>query len=107
MQARLRKAQAGLEALNQHKQGEPRFREVEPLRQKVEGILARYGVADLLRVDYEEIVQEHVLRRYKSRPEGVRVEYEFQVRVALNEEAVAKAVQSLGWRVYATMSIPF
>jgi len=102
LQARLRKAQAGLEALNQHKQGKPRFREVEPLRQKVEGILARYGVADLLRVDYEEIVQEHVLRRYKSRPEGVRVEHEFQVRVALNEEAVAKAVQSLGWRVYAT-----
>lgn len=102
LQARLRKAQAGLEALNQHKQGKPRFREVEPLRQKVAGMLARYRVADLLRVDYEEIVRERVLRRYKSRPEGVRVEREFQVRVALNEEAVTKAVQSLGWRVYAT-----
>ncbi len=101
LQGRLKKAQTALEALNQHKQGKARFREVEPLREKVEGILTRYEVADLLRVDYEETAQEHVLRRYKSRPEGVRVEREFQVRAAINEEAVAKTVQGLGWRVYA------
>jgi len=102
LQRRLKKAQEALEALTPNKRGKAPFRELGPLRQKVESILARYEVADLLRIDYQEIVQERALRRYGSRPEGRGVDRKFQLRVTVDETALAKAVRCLGWRVYAT-----
>jgi len=46
------------------------------------------------------------LRRYGDRDATVRLEWDVQVTVSLDQEAVAAAVRQLGWRVYATTQPP-
>ena len=42
------------------------------------------------------------MRRYGGRDATLRLAWDIQVTVSLDEEAVAAAVRPLGWRVYAT-----
>lgn len=102
LQTRLTKAQASLAALNERGRGKPRFTAVEPLRQAAEVVLQRYRVTGLLRVDYEESVQERRVRGYGGRPARVRVERDVQVRAVVDQTALDTAVRRLGWRVYVT-----
>ena len=69
-----------------------------------QAILERYQVQDLLKVNYQEIVEEHPVRRYRQRPATVRLEREVLVSTSVDEEAVEKVIQRTGWRVYATNS---
>jgi len=72
------------------------------LRETAEALLARYRVQGLLRLHDEELVRERPVRRYGQRPATVRVERDVRVTAVVDQEAVAAAVQQLGWRVYAT-----
>ena len=57
-------------ALNEHKQGKKtHFREVEPLREAAE--VKKHGVDGLLKLEYDEIIDERPLRHYGDRPAGV------------------------------------
>jgi transposase len=103
---RLKKAQKDLESLNQRGRGKRHFRQIEPLQKVAGAILERYQVQDLLNVNYREIVEEHPVRRYRQRPATVRLEREVIVSASIDEEAVEKAIQRMGWRVYATNSPP-
>jgi transposase len=102
LRARLAKAQAGLAALNERGRGKPWFTEVEPLRHAAEAVLQRYRVAGLLRVGYEESVQERRVRGYRGRPARVWVERDVRVQTVVDEAALDTAMRRLGWRVYAT-----
>ena len=102
--ARLKKAQTDLEALNQRRRGKRHFRQKEPLQKMAQAILERYQVQDMLKVNYQEIVEEHPVRRYRQRPATVRLEREVLVSTSVDEEAVEKVIQRTGWRVYATNS---
>lgn len=84
LRARLARAQAALEALNQRKRGKRRFSDREGLRQAAEAIVLRYSVEGLLRLEYEEADKGP------------------QVRVEVNEEALEKTLRLVGWRVYVT-----
>jgi transposase len=68
----------------------------------VDTILARYRVQGLLHVRYTDRYWERPLRRYGGRAPTVRLEWDGQVTVSLDQEAVAAAVRHLGWRVYVT-----
>lgn len=102
LQARMERAQADLEALNEHKQGKTHFREIEPLRQAAEAIVKKHRVEGLLNLSYEAVKEERALRRYGNRPAATRVEREARLCVEVDQEAVNKARRDLGWRVYAT-----
>jgi transposase len=102
LRTRLQKAQAELMALNEWKQGKKRFREVEALRQAGEAIVKRHAVDGLLQLSCTETVTERAVRPYGERAATARVEKEVHLRVLLDEAALAKAIRSLGWRVYVT-----
>src|SRR6266545_2182806 len=102
LRARLAKAQAALTARNERRQGKPRITEVAALQEAVAAILSRYQVQGLLSVSYGERVHERPVRRYGNRPASVRQEREVWVTAAIDEEALARVVRRLGWRVYVT-----
>ena len=106
LRARLAKAQAAVTALNERRRGQRRCADPSALREAVDAILARYRVQGLLHVRYKEQWWERPLRRYGGRDATVRLEWDVQVTVSLDEEAVAAAVRQLGWRVYVTTQPP-
>jgi transposase len=102
LRARLAQAQIALASLTTRRQGKPRCTELTTVREAAEAILARYRVQGLLRLHYEEHVDERPVRRYGARPATVRIEREVRVTAEVDQDAVTAAVQRLGWRVYAT-----
>lgn len=106
LRARLAKAQAAVTALNERRRGRRRCADPGVLREAVEDILARYRVHGLLHIRYKEQWLEQPLRRYGGRDATVRLAWDVQVTVSLDEDAVAAAVRQLGWRVYATTHPP-
>lgn len=106
LRARLAKAQAEITALNTRGRGQRRCADPSALREAVEAILARYRVHGLLHVRYKEQLWEQPLRRYGGRAATMRLEWDVQVTVSLDQEAVTAAVRQLGWRVYVTTQPP-
>ena len=102
LRARLAKAQAAVTALNERRRGRRRCADPSALREAVDAILARYRVQGLLQVRYKEQLWERPLRRYGCRDAAVRLEWDLQVMVSLDQEAMAAAARQLGWRVYVT-----
>lgn len=102
LRQRLTKAQAALMALNEHKRGKKRLQEGMEARQVATAIVERYKVQGLLQVDYQEIVHQRQVRRYRDRPARTEVQPEIRLTVSVNRAALKQAIQSLGWRVYAT-----
>ncbi len=102
LQARLTKAQAALEGLNEHKQGKHRFPDGESLLQAAERIVKQYRLEGLLCLSYIESVQERQVRRHKERPAETRIERRVSLQVSRDEAAIQKAIAWLGWRVYGT-----
>jgi transposase len=102
LRARLAKAQAAIAALNDRRQGKRRCTELPALQEAVAAIVGRYHVQGLLRMRYEAQVHQRPVRRYRDRPDTVRVEQELHMTASVDQEAVEGAVRQLGWRVYAT-----
>jgi transposase len=72
----------------------------------VDAILARYRVQGLLHVRYTDRFWERPRRRSGDRDATVRLAWEGQGTVSVDQEAVAAAVRQLGWRVYVTTQPP-
>jgi transposase len=106
LRARLAKAQAAITALNKRGRGQPRYPELSALRQAVDTILARYRVDGLLHVRYKEQWWECPRRRDGRRAVTLRLAWDVQVTVRVDQEAVEAAVRQLGWRVYVTTQPP-
>jgi transposase len=102
LQARLTKAQAALEALNEHKPGKRRLMDGAALRQAAEQIIQHYQVAGLLNLSCPESVAEHLVRRPKERPAETCVEHHLSLQVSRDEAAIQTALARLGWRIYGT-----
>jgi transposase len=95
---RLAQAQAAITALNTRGRGRRRWGDPRARREAVDAILTRYRVHGLLHVRYTERFWE----RHGGRDTTVRREWDGQVTVSLDQEAVAAAVCQLGWRVDVT-----
>jgi transposase len=104
--ARLANAQAAVTALNARRRGPRRCPAPPALREAVDAMWARYRVQGLLHVRYTERFWEPPRRRSGDREATVRLEWEGQVTVSVDQEAVAAAVRQLGWRVYVTTQPP-
>jgi transposase len=102
LRVRLANAQAAVTALNRRGRGQRRCPNPQALREAVDAMLSRYRVQGLLHVRYMERFWERPRRRYGGRDATVRLEWDGQVTVSLDEEAVAAAMRYLGWRVYVT-----
>ena len=104
--ARLANAQAAVTALNERRRGQRRCPDPRALREAVDAILARDRVQGLRHVRYQERFWERPRRRDGDRDATVRLAWDGQVTVSLDQEAVAMAVRQLGWRVYGTTQPP-
>ena len=102
LHARLAKAQAELEGLNEHKQGKKRYADTAALQQAAQAILKQHRVDGLLQVRIEEQVQERAVRAYGDHPASMRVERTLSLHTTVDEPEVARAVRRLGLRVYVT-----
>jgi transposase len=99
---RLEKAQAELAAWQERRQGQKYYTDTAEWRAAGEQLLARYRVSDLRRLDCQTSETQRTLRRYGTRPARVQVERTVKLTAQVDEVAVARAQQRLGWRVYAT-----
>ena len=88
------KAQAEVQALNEHRRGKKIYREERTMRQKVLSILKRHRVRGLLTTQYE---QRELVTSPKGKPKAV-----VWVHIQPNETAIQQAEAWFGWRVYAT-----
>jgi transposase len=102
LRQRVATAQQELTALSVRRQGKKRFTQAADLRAAAEQIVATQRVSGLLILGVETHTTERPQRRHGSRPAGRPVEPTFTLSVWVNETALATALRSLGWRVYAT-----
>jgi len=102
LRARVAKAMAQIEALNQRGRGKKRFETMAALRQAVVAIVQRYGVEHLVWFRVTPHVTPRPVRAYRRRPARVEHDRHATVEVGVDEAAVEAAVRRLGWRVYGT-----
>ena len=102
LRARVGKAKAQVEALNQRGRGRKRFAEIDDLRQAVVEIVQRHQVEDFLWLRYDQHTTRQRLRAYRGRPVGVKDDRQAIVEVRVDEAALEAAIRRLGWRVYGT-----
>jgi transposase len=86
LHARLAKAQAELEGLNDHKQGKKRYTDGAALQQAAQTILKQHHIEGLVQVSIGEQVDER----------AVRVERTRLLHTSVDDQAVASAVHRLG-----------
>jgi transposase len=102
LRARVAKAIAQVEALNQRGRGKKRFETVSALRQAVVAIVQRYGVEDLLRFRLTQHDTPRVVRAYREQPARVDHNRHATVEVRVDAAALEATIGRLGWRVYGT-----
>jgi len=102
LRARVAKAMAQIEALNQRGRGKKRVEAVSALRQAVVAIVQRYGVEHLVWFRLTQHTTPRPVQAYGGRPARIEAERHATVEVCIDEVALAAAVRRLGWRVYGT-----
>jgi transposase len=102
LRARVAKAIAQIEALNQRGRGKKRFETMSALRQAVITIIQRYGMDDLVWFRLTPHVTPRPVRAYRGQPARVDHDHHATVEVCVDESALEAAVRRLGWRVYGT-----
>src|SRR5467141_2724775 len=102
LRARVAKALAQIEALNQRGRGKKRFETVSALRQAVVAILQRYGVDDLIWFRLTPHVTARSVRAYRGQPARVEYDHDTTVEVCVDAGALEATMRRLGWRVYGT-----
>jgi transposase len=102
LRARVAKAIAQIEALNQRGRGKKRFETMSALRQAVITIIQRYGMDDLVWFRLTPHVTPRPVRAYRGQPARVDHDHHATVEVCVDATALEAAVRRLGWRVYGT-----
>ncbi len=105
LRARLRQAQTALAELVVRRQGKPVLSERAAVEQAVADTLAHFRVEGLLVVTVSEQLTEQATRAYRNRPATVRTTRQFTISSEVEPDALASAVEQLGWRVYATNQV--
>jgi transposase len=99
---RVAQARQEIATLNVRRQGKKRFPQAADLQAAAEQLVVTHRVVGLLTVRVETYTTERPRRGYGTCPAGVRVEQRLTVTTQVDEAALATALRSLGWRVYAT-----
>ena len=102
LQERLQQAEQALQELTARRQGKARLKERTEVEEALKELLKGFRVEGLLRTQIQEHVQERPVRAYRGREARIRREVTFTVSSEREEEAIALAINQLGWRVYVT-----
>ena len=102
LHTRLKQAQTALAELGARRQGKPVLAERDEVEQAVVKTVAHFRVEGLLAVTVSEQLVEQPLRAYRNRPATVRTARRFSISSQVQSDALARAIEQLGWRVYAT-----
>src|SRR6516162_1071896 len=102
LRARVAKAIAQIDALNQRGRGKKRFETVSALRQAVVAIIQGYGVENLVWFRLTQHVTPRPVRAYRGQPARVDHDRHATIEVCVDDAALEAAVRRLGWRVYGT-----
>jgi transposase len=102
LRARVAKAMAQIEALNQRGRGKKRFETVSALRQAVVAIVQRYSVENLLWFRLNRHDTPRPVRAYRGQPARVDHDRRATVEVRVDEAALEATIGRLGWRIYGT-----
>jgi len=100
--ARVAKAMAQIEALNQRGRGKKRFETVSALRPAVVAIVQRYSVENLIWFRLTQHDTPRPVRAYRGQPARVDHDRYATVEVRVDEAAFEATMARLGWRVYGT-----
>ncbi len=103
LHTRLQQAQQALSELVMRRQGKAVLSDRTAVEQAVADTLAHFRVEGLLLVTVTEQVQEQAVRAYRDRPATVRIIRHFRITSEVQTEALRKASEQLGWRVYERM----
>jgi transposase len=101
-EARLAQAQRELAELTVARRGKRRLKSRSELEMKVNELLKRHRVKELLKVDIEERRQEKQLRAYGERPARTQTHLSLVLHSHIDEAALEAVKARLGWRVLAT-----
>jgi transposase len=102
LRARLGQAQTALADLVVRRQGKPVLSDRAALEQAVAETVAHFRVEGLLSLTVSEQLTKQPVRVYRDRPATVRTSRQFMISSAVEPDALASAIEQLGWRVYAT-----
>jgi transposase len=100
------KAAAAVEELDAWRRGKKMLRDEGQARERVERILAHYGVGEVVRVEFHTEALEREVRGWGSHPTRVEVEKRVRIHARVEELALERARRRLGWRVYVTNAWP-
>jgi hypothetical protein len=100
LEKRLNKAQTEIAYLNERRQGKKVFREEAEMLATGERIINRHRVEGLVHLECQTSVKERKVRRYGARStQEVREHRTLTIMTRVEEAALARAKQRLGWRV--------
>jgi transposase len=99
---RLEKAEKAIQDIIVRKQGKPRVTDRIEVDEAIQKIGEKFRVQGLLITTVHEETHEKPIRAYKGKLPEVRREVTYTIKSERNEEALAYAIDHLGWRVYAT-----
>ncbi len=100
LQSRLQRAEEKLLALTPAPgRGKRQYDELPPLQAKVDAVLQRYRVADLLQLTYERQVNRRQVRKYKDRLARTEEKVRYQLHLSRDEAAIAAQYRTMGWRL--------
>src|SRR5215472_7312693 len=102
LRARVAKAIAQIEALNQRGRGKKRCETVSALRQAVVAIVQRCSVEDLLWLRLTQHNIPRPVRAYRGQPARVDHERHATVEARVDAAALEATIGRLGWRIYST-----
>ncbi|MDW8146624.1 MAG: hypothetical protein RMJ48_10060 [Roseiflexaceae bacterium] len=102
LRTRLKRAEEALLALCERKRGKRRLRSLDAVQEAANAILDSYQVRGLLRLNFAEQIEERLVRRYRGRPTGVRVERNVRLTVSTDTDALTRATQRLGWQIFGS-----
>ena len=102
LRARLGQAQTALAELVVRRQGKSVLADRAAVEQAVSETVAHFRVEGLLAVTVSEQLTEQPVRAYRTRPATVRTARQFTISSQVEPDALARAIEQLGWRVYAT-----
>ena len=102
LKKRVNAAGAALDRLLLRKQGKHRPESLTDCHAAVDQILKEHAVEQVLDVTCEEHLAHTPIRAYKDRPARTATTSTFTLTHQVNEAALNKAVDALGWRIYAT-----
>jgi transposase len=102
LRRRLSQAQTALSDLLVRRQGKPVLSDRAAVEHAVADTVAHFRVEGLLAVTVSEQVTEQPTRAYRNRPASVRTSRQFTISSQVEPQALASAIEQLGWRVYAT-----